>query len=155
MLKALSFHPWKSIRQSNLIKTTIRQRPTATINKSRARRFERHCISLAGDCIEKAVNARTRDSESRGRGEGSWRNFFTLLTILNFRRHQLGFHIPEGSCRRRRWRREKQVFESSTVVGRDPPPPRTSGTRLAARSRNYVVDIMQIRDYRREISTVF
>lgn len=26
---------------------------------------------------------------------------------------------------------------------------------LAARSRNYVVDIMQIRDYRREISAVF
>lgn len=34
------------------------------------------------------------ETANRGR-EGSSRNFFTLPAILNFRRHQLGFHIPE------------------------------------------------------------
>lgn len=81
-------------------------------------------------------------------------SFSLSLSLWDFGGHQLGFHISEGSCSTTTTTAaERRRNELSTVV--EETPPRllwTFGIRLAARPRNYGVDIMQIRGCRRKIS---
>lgn len=122
----LFFHPWKSIRWTNLINYPASTNPTAIINKSRTPvHFTR------GRKQDECKNSRQRTNRGKGRKFAELfhpsRHFAKLQTTPTWLSH-FGEKLP-----RRRRREKKRVFESSTVVGRDPSP-RTSGTRLVARS---------------------
>jgi len=105
------------------------------------------------------MQPRVRDNESHE--EECLRDFppppLSLSLSLSglYRQQQLGFHIPERSCSVTAVvttaNSQKRIPESSTETGSNSRSPWTSGSQLAARSRNYVVDIMQMSiDRRRE-----
>lgn len=101
-----------------------------------------------------AENSRQRNREGKEvRGTFSFALSLSLsLSLWDFRGHQLGFHISEGSCSAAATTKAKRGRnELSTVVGGNSPAA-SLDIRLAARPRNYGVDIMQIRGCRRKIS---
>lgn len=117
----------------------------------------RECIGVR---MQEAVRGSRIARNSRQRiaeWEGSLCNFFTLSPLWTSDDTNLAFTFQREVARRRRWRRAARTEFSSLRQSPEETPPRllwTSGTRLAARSRNYVVDIMQIRARHRERSAI-
>lgn len=160
-----SFHPRKSIR-CNLIKTTRYPavKATATINCERTD-SECHCISLARDCIERSESARSRtvsywELETANREGKEVRELFQPSPLFLSLSHSRSGNLKDTNLAftflRELAQRRGDDNETSFQQSSEETPLRflwTSGTRLAARPRNYGVDIMQIRGCRRKIST--